>query len=108
MFEFDFYQLYRNARRSCLFSRSFWLKLMSSDVHRNSLTPMQRALQKIRIRPAPVASFVKKLLGLDRVVVTTANSRAHPLVICAYSQKRIPATARGWATTGMIRSRKRL
>ena len=50
---------------------------MNSDAHRNSLTPTQRALQKIliRIRPAPVASFIKKMLGLDRVVVTTANGQ---------------------------------
>jgi FkbM family methyltransferase len=50
---------------------------MSNAMHRNPLTLYQRCLQNVlmRVRPAPLASLLKRVLGVGRTVVNTANGR---------------------------------
>jgi FkbM family methyltransferase len=50
---------------------------MSNAMHRNPLTLYQRCLQNvlIRVRPAPLASLLKRGLGIGRTVVNTPNGR---------------------------------
>jgi FkbM family methyltransferase len=50
---------------------------MTDATHRNPLTVYQRGLQNIltRLRPAILASLVKRMLGVERTVVDTPNGR---------------------------------
>ncbi len=50
---------------------------MINSMHYNPLTPYQRWVQMllIRIRPAPLASLLKRVLGNSRIVVSTQQGR---------------------------------
>jgi FkbM family methyltransferase len=50
---------------------------MINAVHRNPLSPYQRCLQTVLmgIRPAPLASFLKRVLSNSRIIVDTPEGR---------------------------------
>ena len=50
---------------------------MSTDVHLNPLSLYQRSLQSVlmRVRPAPLAVVLKKILGTGRTVVSTPSGK---------------------------------